>query len=204
MNTFLKALETRLRSQYDESDKKYTNMYRKLLKEVSIIEDKEIPAIEVSKFRQRFPDLEDVKSYMKLPSFYEKLSTFAKKCIVKQFTGLGTQEESCDDEEYDMEDDNAFEAIAQKLLVVARDGIDGIPLYDWPSYYVACEEAVLKLSRTMMYVQGREYSIRKGYEDPEDNPTVKISRYYSVGLVDDDSLYILKDPGNPRKKRRRR
>ena len=203
MNTFLKALETRLRSQYDESDKTYTNMYGKLLKGVSIIEDKEIPASEVSKFREQFPDLEDVKSYMKLPSFYEKLSADAKKCIVKQFTGLGTQEESGDDEEYDMEDDNAFEANAQKLLVVARDGIDGIPLDDWPSYYVACEEAVRKLSETMMYVQGRDYSIRKGHEDPEDNPTVKISRHYSVGVVD-DSLYILKDPGNPRKKRRRR
>jgi len=203
MNTFLKALETRLRSQYDQSDKKYSKMYWKLLKGVSIIEDKEIPASEVSKFREQFPDLEDVKSYMKLPIFSKELSTSAKNCIVKQFTGLGTQEESCDDEEYDMEDDNAFEANAQKLLVVARDGIDGIPFDDWPSYYIACEEAVRKLSKTMMYVQGREYSIRKGYEDAEDNPTVKISRHYSVGVVD-DSLYILKDPCNPRKKRRRR
>jgi hypothetical protein len=138
---------------------------------------------------------------MKLPIFSKELSTSAKNCIVKQFTGLGTQEESCDDEEYDMKDDNAFEANAQKLLEVARDGIDGIPFDDWPSYYVACEKAVRKLSRTMMYVQGRDYSIRKGHEDPEDNPTVKISRHYSVGVVD-DSLYILKDPGNPRKKRR--
>jgi hypothetical protein len=203
MNTFLKALETRLRSQYDESDKKYTKMYRKLSKGVSIIEDKEIPASEVQAFRQQFPDLEDVKSYMKLPIFHKELSANAKNCIVKQFTNLGTQEESCDDEEYDMEDDNAFEANAQKLLVVARDGIDGIPFDDWPSYYVACEEAVRKLSRTMIHVQGREYSIRKGYEDPEDNPTVKISRHHSVGVVD-DSLYIFRDPGNPRKKRRRR
>ena len=179
-------------------------MYREFLDGVCIIEDEKIPASEVRKFRQQFPDLEDVKSYMKLPIFYKELSTFAKTCIENQFTGLGTQEESCDDEEYDMEDDNAFKANAQKLLVVARDGIDGIPVDDWPSYYVACEEAARKLSRTMMYVQGREYSIRKGYEDPEDNPTVKISRRYSVGVVDEDSLYILKDPGNPRKKRRRR
>lgn len=179
-------------------------MYRKLLDGVYIIDDKEIPASEVKAFCQRFPDLEDVKSYMKLGIFYDTLSPDAKECIVKQLTDLGTQEESSDDEEYDMEDDNAFEANAKKLLLVARDGIGCIPFDDRPSYYVSCKKAVRKLSDTMTYVQGREYSIRKGYEEPEDNPTVEISGKYSVGVVDDNSLYILKDPCNPRKKRGRR
>lgn len=199
--TYLKTLEALLRGQYDKNDTTYMTMLEKF-SNVDLPEDDELANVDA--FLKRFPHLTDAKRYMKLEVFYLNLSKWVKERIVKILDGLDkTQDSSDDDEEYEEDMDETFKSNADKLLEVARDGLEHVALDDWPSYYEACKCSLEQLYKTMWYVQGRDYSIRKGYEEPGDNPTLYLGGGTSLGVVDND-VYIFERIDNPRKKKKRK
>ena len=201
--TYLKTLEKILRRLYDENDKTYMKLLEQF-SEVDLPEDDELREMDIDAFLKRFPHLTDAKRYMKLEVFYSNLNDSVKKRIVQILYGLVKAPDSSDDEgEYEEDMDETFKLNADKLLKVARDGLEHVALDDWPSYYDACKCSLEQLYKTMWFVQGRDYSIRKGYEKPSDNPTLCLGCGTSLGVVDND-VYMFQSCDNPRKKKKRK